>query len=655
MATSDDGGVKEVRDTGLPVGAPVDGVWPSIGVVPPLLNGPRRADAERLTAVAACARDLDAALDETRDERELASRALRGALVALRADGGSLWLGDEGPLTCVAAEGRDAEALVDVELPASDVLATADEIGATALAVSLADRDGARPDARGVLRVAREGDAAMPFDATDRALLEAVAASAALALGAASRLRATDRGDDLALLAEMSREIASTLDLDRVLRAAVNLAARAIAFDRGALALYEDGACDIRAVAGADAVDAKAAAMQDLAVRGAWAAGAGEPFYLSDRTAPASDAERIFLQIFGDDLAAAGVGSGLYLPLKDEEGVVGILLFEAERADFADERQRELASILASQATVAIRNAQLYKQVPLADALGAFNVRRKALLGMPQRRRALLAGVAVAAIAALTLVRWPLRVVAAHPVFRPAGGGADARALVDGVIERVLVGEGAAVARGAPVAQLRDAAERADRDAALAAADADEREATLAASRGDAAQERMLRLRAETWRREASLADEQLRLTMVRAPVSGLVLTPHLEERIGARVAAGDPVLAVGGMDTLELEFGVEQRDVARVRVGDEVRLRVDALPQRTFAGRVVALGSLPSDTADGDVTFPVRAAVPNPDRLLRPGMVAQARVLTAPASLAGRLLRGPARTLRLLWWRMWS
>ena len=61
----------------------------------------------------------------------------------------------------------------------------------------------------------------------------------------------------LALITEMSREITSTLDLDRVLRSVVNLASRALTFDRGALALYEHGVCDIRAVAGADGVDAK--------------------------------------------------------------------------------------------------------------------------------------------------------------------------------------------------------------------------------------------------------------------------------------------------------------------------------------------------------------------------------------------------------------
>ena len=66
--------------------------------------------------------------------------------------------------------------------------------------------------------------------------------------------------------------------------------------------------------------------------------------------------------------------SGLYIPLKDDEGIVGILHFEASSADFATQRQRELAGILANQATVALRNARLYHQVPLADAIGALKI-----------------------------------------------------------------------------------------------------------------------------------------------------------------------------------------------------------------------------------------------------------------------------------------
>jgi hypothetical protein len=46
---------------------------------------------------------------------------------------------------------------------------------------------------------------------------------------------------------------------------------------------------------------------------------------------------------------------------------------------------------------------------------------------------------------------------------------------------------------------------------------------------------------------------------------------------------------------------------------------------------------------------------VPNADGSLRPGMVAQARVLTAPMSVVGRLFRTPLRVVRLFFWRLWS
>ena len=110
----------------------------------------------------------------------------------------------------------------------------------------------------------------------------------------------------------------------------------------------------------------------------------------------------------------------------------------------------------------------------------------------------------------------------------------------------------------------------------------------------------------------------------------------------------------VGRTDSLELELGVEQHDITRVHVGEEVRLRVDALPQRTFSGRVTSIGALPAGDST-TVTFPVRAMVANESGLLRPGMAAYARVLTAPASVLGRVTRAPIRGIRLLWWRMWS
>jgi multidrug efflux pump subunit AcrA (membrane-fusion protein) len=168
------------------------------------------------------------------------------------------------------------------------------------------------------------------------------------------------------------------------------------------------------------------------------------------------------------------------------------------------------------------------------------------------------------------------------------------------------------------------------------------------------AQPRLQRVRSDVLRRETNLLDEQIGATVVRSPVRGVVLTPRPEERIGTRADAGDLLAVIGRTDSLELEFSVDQQDVTRLRVGDEVRLRVAALPQKTFAGRLTSIAAIASNT-DGSTSFPVRAVVANQDALLRPGMAAYARVLTEPASLLWRVARGPVRAFRLLWWRMWS
>jgi RND family efflux transporter MFP subunit len=594
----------------------------------------------------------------------------------LGAEAGSLWIAEGDMLRCRLAVGGASQRLVGAQMPVGtgfigdvarkqrttivtramedprfdpSVDRAGDEPSTTVMATPMI----AQGATVGAIQVSgkRTGDGV--FDQGDRELFEGLAANAAIALRNAQLHTADKRARDLALLLEISREITATLDLDRVLRSVVNLARRALQFDRGAVALYDKGRCDIRAVAGQEQVDAKDPGLQDLAVRAAWAAGRGEPFYLSDRTAPTTDAERTFLTIFGPDLASDNVASGLYLPLTDEEGVVGILFFEAHAPDFATETQRELATILANQTTVAVRNAQLYAQVPLVDAFSAIAEKKRALFEIPRRKRLLYALVGAVALVALTLIQWPFRVSGANPLFRPLDR-TDVRALVPGIIERVLVTEGATVARGASVVELRSAELRAERDAAVGSAMETERAASQAASRGDAAEERLQRIRAETFRREATVLDERVAATVIRSPLTGVVLTPRPGERLGAKLEEGDLVVTVGRTDTLEIEFGVDQRDLPRVAPGQEVRLRVDALPQRTFTGRVTSIARAPVDSA-GVVRFPVRAAVPNPDGLLRPGMAAYARVLTAPASVLGRIFREPARQARLLWWRMWS
>ena len=524
------------------------------------------------------------------DAREIETKTLNFARAILRADRVSAWRrwGRGGAFTCWVASGDGAERVTGASGPLDALDRPMEhEDGMTVIVAPL------RPTAAatsGALRVARDLAAHGAFTPGERVALTRLAEVAGVALRNAERMAANDRTGDLELVMEMSRAIGSTLDLDRVMRAVVNLAMRAISFDRGAIALYERGKCDIRALAGVEKFDAEDPELQDLAVRGAWAAGVGEAFYLSDRTEAGSDAERLFLQIFEGDLEADGVVSGLYIPLKDDEGVLGILLFEAERPEFATERQRELATILANQATVALRNAQLYQQVPLADTLGAIHAKKEAFLALPRDAPSHVGGDR----------RGGDRVADAHSM-AAAGRGEPAcfrpnvrteiRPLVDGVVERVFIGEGARVARGDPIVQLRDAEQRTSRDAALSDAASAEREATASVGarrcRGGAVATdacRRAAARSECARRASSRGARAQSGRGYRADAEAAGATGLVGD-------AGSQLIVVGRTDTLELDFNVDERDIGRVQVGDEVRLRVDAYPQRTFVGRVTVIG----------------------------------------------------------------
>ena len=96
-------------------------------------------------------------------------------------------------------------------------------------------------------------------------------------------------------------------------------------------------------------------------------------------TADRPETEEKFRAIFKE----TGLRSFFGVLLKDEEGKLGVLGFESKEPLVFDEETRDLLSILVNQATVAVRNAQLYQQVPLAGFLQPLLERRRKFLGDP--------------------------------------------------------------------------------------------------------------------------------------------------------------------------------------------------------------------------------------------------------------------------------
>lgn len=102
----------------------------------------------------------------------------------------------------------------------------------------------------------------------------------------------------------------------------------------------------------------------------------------------------------------------------------------------------------------------------------------------------------------------------------------------------------------------------------------------------------------------------------LRAPISGTVLEKPAVE--GLRFMPGEVLFRIADLGSVWLLADVFERDLDWVRVGQTLRVRLDAYPEREFGGRIGFI--YPTATAETR-TVKVRIELPNPEGLLRPGL----------------------------------
>ncbi len=206
----------------------------------------------------------------------------------------------------------------------------------------------------------------------------------------------------------------------------------------------------------------------------------------------------------------------------------------------------------------------------------------------------------------------------------------ELRPAVEGRLVRILVREGAEVARGAPLFKVDDGELKAQ--VARAAADRDlarqalERTRELFRQRASS-QADLERAEATARSTQAQLDLLALRLerTTVRAPFAGVAGQRFVS--VGDYVTTDTRLLALQTVNPQRAVFQVPERYADELRVGQQVVFRVAALPGKEFTGTV--------DFVDPVVRLPgrtitVKARVPNPRRELQPGMFIEARLATA-------------------------
>ena len=109
--------------------------------------------------------------------------------------------------------------------------------------------------------------------------------------------------------------------------------------------------------------------------------------------------------------------------------------------------------------------------------------------------------------------------------------------------------------------------------------------------------------------------------TILRSPVSGVITARNYDQ---GDMYGGSPIYVVEQITPVKLYVGISEMDYTRVKKNDTVTLTADALPGKTFTGRIARI----YPTIDAAThTFTAEVNVANGDRLLRPGMYARVTV----------------------------
>ncbi len=501
----------------------------------------------------------------------------------------------------------------------------------------------------GVLVAANKRGRHPEFTVGDEELLADVARQAVAALRNARQYEAEKKVRELHALLTVSREITATLDLDKVMATVVNASAALISFERCALAILQRGGLHLGAVSGLAEIDRSDASVRRTKALLEWVFFGGSDVAVTRQedgtiVTDRPETEEKFRVFFDESGRNAFYG----VVLKDDEGKLGVLGFECDEPIVFEAETRDLLQILVNQATVALRNAQLYQQVPLAGLWQPLLQKWRKVQAVPARRALTWGGSALVVLAVLALVPWRMRVAGPARVF-PLRRVAVTSS-VDGFVAAVLRREGDAVAAGDVLATLRDERYRTELAEATSAKEIAESEMNRFRAEGDAAAMYQALTKRDALDAKIRLAQSRMARTEIRAPVAGIIVTPRLHEKTGQFLASSAEFCVLADISDVTIEVAVPESEAAQLRLGEPLWAKMNPYPGRTFRGTVQHIAAAVHE--EGEDRFVIaESRIENPGALLKPGMLGKAKVSIGRRSLATALFRRP---LRYAWLKLW-
>jgi membrane fusion protein YbhG len=135
-------------------------------------------------------------------------------------------------------------------------------------------------------------------------------------------------------------------------------------------------------------------------------------------------------------------------------------------------------------------------------------------------------------------------------------------------------------------------------------------------------------------RAQEAMTDTQLNDTVAYSPIGGVVLVKSAE--VGEVLAAGTTVVSIGDTDHPWLRGYINERDLGRIKLGDEARITTDSFPGKTYPGRISFIASeaeftpkqIQTQEERVKLVYRIKIDVDNPRHELKSNMPVEADIL---------------------------
>ena len=145
----------------------------------------------------------------------------------------------------------------------------------------------------------------------------------------------------------------------------------------------------------------------------------------------------------------------------------------------------------------------------------------------------------------------------------------------------------------------------------------------------------------------------------VMSPISGVITTPKLRERIGQLVPKGELIATVHELKTVTAEIVSPESEIGDVKVGQRVTLKARSYPGESFEGKVTSIAPIATreDPAPGGLGLRnvlVSCRIDNSALLLKSEMSGRAKIYCGQRRILDLMTRRFTRYIRVEFWSWW-